>query len=83
ILQDRKLDPAKAKPTDAATVLARALAFWNEPQLGDATHATLLQFAHTALADARNAQWKRQQYPALVENALRQLIAVSPELQTS
>jgi uncharacterized protein (DUF1800 family) len=83
ILQDRRLDPAKGKPADAATVLGRALAFWHKPPLADATHTALLQFAHKALADAGNASWKQQQYPALVENALRQLIAMTPELQTS
>ena len=28
-------------------------------------------------------QWKLKQYPALIENALRHLIAISPDLQTS
>ena len=84
ILQDRKLDPAKGTaPSDPATVLKKALAFWNDPPLTDATRAALLQFAHAALADAGNQRWKQQQYPLLLENALRQLIAVSPDLQTS
>jgi uncharacterized protein (DUF1800 family) len=83
ILQGRSLDPAKGIAADAQTVLSRALAFWNQPALSDATHAALLQFAQTALGDAGGQKWKRQQYPALVENALRQLIAVSPDVQTS
>jgi uncharacterized protein (DUF1800 family) len=84
ILQERKLDPAKGKTTpDAQDVLEKALAFWNKPALTDATRAALLQFARAALADAGAQRWKQQQYPVLLENALRQLIAVSPELQTS
>jgi uncharacterized protein (DUF1800 family) len=84
ILQDRKLDPAKGTvPSDPATVLKKALAFWNDPPLTDATRVALLQFAHAALADAGKQRWKQQQYPVLLENALRQLIAVSPDLQTS
>jgi uncharacterized protein (DUF1800 family) len=84
ILQDRKLDPSKATATpDAQTVLGKALAFWNDPALTDATRAALLQFAQVALADAGKQRWKQQQYPVLLENALRQLIAVSPDLQTS
>jgi uncharacterized protein (DUF1800 family) len=84
ILQDRKLDPAKATATpDAQTVLTKALAFWNDPALTDATRTALLQFAQLALADAGKQRWKQQQYPVLLENALRQLIAVSPDLQTS
>jgi uncharacterized protein (DUF1800 family) len=83
ILHGRALDPAKSKAADAQTVLSRALAFWNHPELSDATRAALLQFAQTALGDAGRQRWKQQQYPALVENALRQLIAVSPDVQTS
>jgi hypothetical protein len=84
ILQDRKLDPSKGKKAmDADTVLRRALAFWNKPPLADATHAALMHFARAALGDAGKDTWKQQQYPVLVENALRQLIAISPELQTS
>ncbi len=84
ILQDHKLDPAKAKkPADAATVLRRALAFWNKPPLAEATQAALMHFARAALADAGKDKWKQVQYPVLVENALRQLIAISPELQTA
>jgi len=83
ILQGRSLDPAKSTAADAQTVLSRALAFWNHPAVSDATHAALLQFAQTALGDAGRQKWKQQQYPALVENALRQLIAVSPDVQTS
>ena len=68
---------------DADTVLRRALAFWNKPALGDATHSALMHFARAALGDAGKDTWKQQQYPVLVENALRQLIAISPDLQTS
>jgi hypothetical protein len=86
ILQDRKLDPGHppaGEPGDAKAVLAKALKFWQEPALSAATHAALLQFAQSALGDAGKEKWKREQYPVLVENALRQLIAVSPDLQTS
>jgi uncharacterized protein (DUF1800 family) len=84
ILQDRKLDPSKGKKAmDADTVLRRALAFWNKPALADGTHAALMHFARAALGDAGKDTWKQQQYPVLVENALRQLIAIAPDLQTS
>jgi uncharacterized protein (DUF1800 family) len=86
ILQDHDLDPSKppkGEPGDAAGVLAKALKFWHEPAISDGTHRALLHFAQAALNDAGNAQWKRQQYPVLIENALRQLIAVSPDMQTS
>jgi hypothetical protein len=28
------------------------------------------------------ARWKKEQYPPLIENALRQLLATAPDLQT-
>jgi uncharacterized protein (DUF1800 family) len=84
LLYDRRLDPSKAKhAADAQTVLTRALAFWNHPALSDRTERALLRFAQGALGDAASQRWKQVQYPVLVENALRHLIAMSPDLQTA
>ena len=84
VLQPYALDPGKAaQPYDAAALLDGALAFWNHPTLTDSTHAALLTFAKNALSDARAASWKRTQYSVMTQNALRQLIAVSPDLQTA
>jgi uncharacterized protein (DUF1800 family) len=68
-------------PDDAAKLLSRAEAFLGKPVLTGRTHGELKHFAKRALGDA-NAKWKKEQYPALVENALRQLMASSPDLQT-
>jgi uncharacterized protein (DUF1800 family) len=84
VLRPYALDPGKAsQPFDANALLDGALAFWNHPALTDATHRALLGFAKSALGDAANASWKRKQYAVMTQNALRQLIAVSPELQTA
>jgi hypothetical protein len=84
VLGGRVLDPGKAhRPYDARALVANALAFWHGPALSDRTHTALHAFAQAALADAAKASWKKQQYPPMVENALRHLIAVSPELQTA
>ena len=84
VLRPYALDPGKAaQPYDAAALVKNALAFWHEPPLTEHTHAALLAFARAALADAANASWKRKQYAVMTQNALRQLIAVSPELQTA
>jgi uncharacterized protein (DUF1800 family) len=78
------LDPAKAgKPDDARKLLMSALGFWHEPPLGKPTRQALHTFAHRALSDAAGTDWKKQQYPPMVTNALRHLIAVSPELQAA
>ena len=42
----------------------------------------LADFAARSLHDA-TADWEQRAYPVLAENALRQLIASSPDLQTS
>jgi uncharacterized protein (DUF1800 family) len=84
VLQPYALDPGKASaPYDAAKLLDGALAFWHHPALTSATHAALLDFAQKALYDARNESWKRKQYSVMTQNALRQLIAVSPDFQTA
>ena len=78
----RALDPEKdARPLDADKLLRAAIAFWGSPSLSGPTRSTLLAFAERALADA-GERWQRLAYPALVENALRILVAVSPDLQT-
>jgi uncharacterized protein (DUF1800 family) len=83
-LKPYALDPGSAvQPYDAQALLQGAIDFWNGPALSDATRGALLGFAQAALADAAKASWKRKQYPPMVQNALRHLIAVSPELQTA
>jgi uncharacterized protein (DUF1800 family) len=78
------LDPEHAaKPYDATKLLNSALGFWHEPPLGAPTRQALSTFAHRALNDAAGADWKKEQYPPMVANALRHLIAVSPELQAA
>jgi uncharacterized protein (DUF1800 family) len=69
-------------PVDADKLVARALAFWGNPTVSTALRRALRAFAHTALGDA-NANWKRDTYPVLIVNALRILVAVSPDYQTS
>lgn len=75
--------PPKGEPADAAGVLKKAIEFWHEPELSDATHRALASVASAAFADAKGTKWKQQQYPVLLENALRLLVAVSPDVQTS
>jgi uncharacterized protein (DUF1800 family) len=85
VLRPKALDPSKppaGQATTAEGLVASALGFWGGPPVGDATRAALTQYAKDALATA-DASWKRRQWPPLVENALRQLVAVAPEYQTS
>jgi uncharacterized protein (DUF1800 family) len=81
VLRPSVLKSSEAAPYDAKKLVKRAHAFWGEPPLSAHTHKVLHSFAAKALADA-DRSWKKKQYPPLVENALRQLIAISPDLQT-
>jgi uncharacterized protein (DUF1800 family) len=74
-------ESAKHVPGEADKLVHRARALLGEPTLTGQTEATLTRFARHALGDA-NARWKKQQYPPLIENALRQLLATAPDLQT-
>jgi len=66
---------------DPEKLVAAAIAFWGSPTVRPETRAALLEFARRSMHDA-NQSWKRKSYPVLVTNALRQLVAVSPDLQT-
>jgi uncharacterized protein (DUF1800 family) len=67
------------EPADQA--VASALQFWGNPSMSDQSRAALTRFAQDAgaLADKR---WKVGSYPVLRQNALRMLVATSPDLQT-
>jgi len=84
VLDRQALDPGHdQQPYDAEKLLDHACRFWHNPPLGQDTRHALDTFAHRSLGDAKGAAWKREQYPVMVQNALRQLIAVSPELQAA
>jgi uncharacterized protein (DUF1800 family) len=84
IVGEKRYAPKKSKEAlDAPAVLKRALGFWNDPELTPATHRQLLRFANRVVKDAGKQQWKQQEYPVMLEQALRQLIAMSPDLQTA
>jgi uncharacterized protein (DUF1800 family) len=77
------LDSSKVQaPFDADKLLDRALQFWGNPPLSAGTRRVLHGYTQRALATA-NQSWKKRSYPALIENSLRHLIAVSPDFQTS
>jgi uncharacterized protein (DUF1800 family) len=59
----------------------RALRFWGEPSISAQTRKALARYA-SAVQDAATADWERGAYRALRQNALRMLIATSPDLQT-
>ncbi len=68
-------------PRKPEQIVENAIWLLGNPELRPETRNVLLAFTRAALGDATE-DWKRDQYPTLVANAVRQLLAVSPDLQT-
>jgi uncharacterized protein (DUF1800 family) len=71
-------DPAE----DAATALSRASAHWGDPLLSAQTEQCIAAFAQSCL-NGFSATWEQSPYRAIRQNALRMLIATSPDMQVS
>ncbi len=80
-LNDAEWDAYDPAETPEAA-LNSALAFWGNPQLTSDGRAALLSFATTCLPTPM-ANWQQRPYRAMRQNALRQLLPLSPDLQTS
>ncbi len=79
-LEQKKGKKAPKVSRDPETIVQGALALFGNPTIRKETHAELLAFARGSLQSATG--WKADAYPPLVMNAVRQLLAVSPDLQT-
>jgi uncharacterized protein (DUF1800 family) len=66
----------------AREAVAAAHAFWGRPTLTKKTEKELLRFARQVEAIATE-DWQQASYRALRQNALRMLIATSPDFQTA
>jgi uncharacterized protein (DUF1800 family) len=69
-------------PADPAELVRRAAAFWAGTPLSAPTREALERYAAGALG-AATQRWQRDSYPVLTENALRMLVAVSPDYLTA
>jgi uncharacterized protein (DUF1800 family) len=86
VIGDLELDPDPKKTAYDATespeaAVAKALEFWGGPRISDATRRELERFANDAGALA-DKPWKKPSYPIIRQNALRMLVATSPDMQT-
>src|SRR4051794_6412597 len=83
ICDPARLDPDKdAVPADPAELVRRAAAFWALPALSDPVRGELERYAGDVLA-AATKPWMKASYPVLALNALRMLVATSPDYLTS
>jgi hypothetical protein len=75
--------PAYSASEEPAEALASALAYWGEPGLSAESQASIASFAQSCLQGLVTAKWQRSPYRAMRQNALRMLIATSPDMQVS
>ena len=72
-------------PFDESPELAftNVMNFWGNPTINRPTKAVLMDFARKSGQQADSAKWKRQPYRVMRQNAMRTLLAMSPDQQTS
>jgi hypothetical protein len=68
---------------DGPTALAGALSYWGSPPLSAESSQSIAGFAQSALQGRIQAKWQNSPYRAMRQNALRMLIATSPDMQVS
>ncbi|HEV2998275.1 MAG TPA: DUF1800 domain-containing protein [Solirubrobacteraceae bacterium] len=67
---------------DGPTALQRAMSYWANPTLSEESLGLITGFANAVL-DGHTAKWEQSPYRAIRQNALRMLIATSPDMQVS
>lgn len=70
------------KDETAEQALEKVIDFWGKPTLTPTTKNVLLDFSRRAGNQADEADWKQQSYRVMRQNALRTLMAMSPDGQT-
>ena len=63
--------------------LASALGYWASPPLSSESMGVIDEFAQNCLKGVATAKWQQSPYRAIRQNALRMLIATSPDMQVS
>jgi len=74
--------PEYSATEDPSTALSSALAYWANPPLSPESEQCIAEFAGSCLKEPL-ASWERSPYRAMRQNALRMLIATSPDMQVS
>jgi uncharacterized protein (DUF1800 family) len=79
----QKGEPEYSKTEEPAAALASALAYWANPLLSAESMQCITAFAETCPAGTSKTSWELSPYRAMRQNALRMLIATSPDMQVS
>jgi hypothetical protein len=75
-------EPAYSGSETPAAALQSAYAYWANPMISAESAETIATFAESCLKEPL-AKWQRSPYKAMRQNALRMLIATSPDMQVS
>jgi uncharacterized protein (DUF1800 family) len=75
--------PKYSESEEPAEALASALGYWANPGLSGESLASISSFAQSCLQGLITAKWQKSPYKAMRQNALRMLIATSPDMQVS
>jgi hypothetical protein len=75
-------EPEYSATEDHAAALSSALAYWANPALSAESEQCIAAFAQSCLEEPL-AQWEQSPFRAMRQNALRMLIATSPDMQVS
>jgi uncharacterized protein (DUF1800 family) len=79
-----KGEPQYSETEEAGPALQSALGYWANPQLSGETRQCLAEFAQSCLeGGVIQATWQNSPFRAIRQNALRMLIATSPDMQVS
>ena len=76
-------EPHYSETEEPPAALASAMAYWANPRLSSESAQSLAEFAKNCLEGVLQAQWQNSPYRAIRQNALRMLIATSPDMQVS
>ncbi len=76
-------EPEYDATEEPAAALQSAMAYWANPLLSGESELCIAAFAQSCLTGVATAEWEQSPYRAIRQNALRMLIATSPDLQVS
>jgi hypothetical protein len=75
-------EPKYSETENPAEALASALAYWANPLLSSESEECIAAFSQSCLAEPIPS-WEASSLRAMRQNALRMLIATSPDMQVS
>ncbi len=76
-------EPKYSETEEPAAALANAMSYWGDPLLSSESSECIARFSETCPAGTSKTKWDLSPYRAMRQNALRMLIATSPDMQVS